>query len=212
MKVFDNDTREYILKYGINSKYLEFDKDNNIKMTFAPIPDKNFEMQVTPITQDQWFKIMDNKPSYFKNKPNNPVEQVSWDDCQEFIKILNNKDLKYNYKLPNEKEWEYCCRAGTKRDYYWGNNENCAVNFSTNTSETTSEVYKNIPNPWGLFDMSGNVWEWCQDLYNKSGSYRVLRGGGWAGNAQNVRSANRNYASPGNHLNVVGFRLVRIPK
>jgi formylglycine-generating enzyme required for sulfatase activity len=180
-------------------------------------------MGTTEVTQGQWRKIMGNNPSCFKNCGNNcPVEYVSWDNCQEFIRKLNRKEGTNKYRLPTEAEWEYACRAGSKKrfcfcdsdlrlgDYAW---------YSNNSSSKTHSVAQKKPNAWGLYDMHGNVWEWCQDGYGKyplshvtdpkgpsSGSFRVIRGGSWDDHARYVRSANRNRFNPGNwYYHRLGF-------
>lgn len=176
----------------------------------------DFEMQTTPVTQSQWEEIMGSNPSYFKNKPNNPVESVSWKDCKKFIKKLNKKDKEYIYRLPTEAEWEYCAKS-CKDGEGW---------YAENSNNTTQEVGQKSPNEFGLFDMLGNVWEWCEDWYGnkmedirgidpkgpKSGSDRVVRGGSWYDDVRSLRSAGRDYGSPGVRSYILGFRLVRTKK
>ncbi|MBW2664167.1 MAG: formylglycine-generating enzyme family protein [Deltaproteobacteria bacterium] len=196
---------------------------------------KDFYMGVTEITQSQWRQIMGNNPSKFKGD-NLPVEQVSWNDCQEFIRKLNQQEGGNKYRLPTEAEWEYACRAGTTTPFYTGN---CIstdqANYDGNYPmpecskgryrKKTIEVASFPPNAWGLYDMHGNVWEWCQDWYEDyqgdhvtdteepfSGSYRrVDRGGGWNDGARRCRSANRYYNTPANRYDDLGFRLARTP-
>ena len=181
---------------------------------------KEFEMAETQVTQALWREVMGTDPSRFKGDLR-PVEQVSWDKVQEFIAKLNAKSDGFTYRLPTEAEWEYACRAGTdgphnagavdESGWYWGN-----------SNSETHDVAQKKPNEWGLYDMHGNVWEWCQDWYGKysdnevtdpSGpltrSYRVIRGGSWVDYAQYLRSAYRNYALPGYRNDYVGFRLCR---
>ncbi|MFL6274196.1 MAG: formylglycine-generating enzyme family protein [Blastocatellia bacterium] len=180
-----------------------------------------FEMSKYEITQAQWEAVMGNNPSYFKGG-NRPVEQVSWYDAQEFIERLNALDDGYAYRLPTEAEWEYACRAGSKGDYA-GNLEAMAW-VDSNSENMTHPVGTKQANAWGLYDMYGNVFEWCQDWYDQdyytqssdvnplgpaSGSFRVKRGGGWMFPAGFARSAARDLFAPAYRFNYVGFRLVR---
>ena len=112
-------------------------------MKFIKIPNQNFEMQDCPVTQIEWANVMGTAPSYFNGKPNNPVESVSWDDVQEFIKKLNFKQDGYTYRLPTEQEWELCCRAGSKGDYCFGNDESKLKDYAwywDNSDGKTREV------------------------------------------------------------------------
>lgn len=181
-------------------------------MKFIKIPGKSYEMMDAPVTQKQWTKVMGINPSYFKNKLNNPVESVSWNDVQSFISKLNGKDKKFIYELPTEEEWEYCCRAGSQGDYYFGNDEKLLKKYAwynENSKESTHPVKKKLPNKFGLYDMHGNVWEWTSSVWSKGSSFRVFRGGGWGSVPQNLRSANRNNDDPGSSNSNVGFRLAR---
>jgi len=175
------------------------------------------------ITQAQWKAIMGNNPANFKGD-NLPVENVSWHDVQEFIRKLNAATGK-NYRLPTEAEWEYAARGGAKSqgDKYSGSNTvgNVAW-YSENSGGKTHPVGTKRPNELGIYDMSGNVWEWCQDWFDKSyysqspftdpkgpssGSGRVVGGGGWRVVAGGVRVAIRGNHTPGErHINL-GFRL-----
>jgi formylglycine-generating enzyme required for sulfatase activity len=181
-----------------------------------------FEMGKYEVTQLQWRAIMGNNPSYFKGCNSCPVEQVSWDDVQEFINKLNAKNDGYEYRLPTEAEWEYACRAGTTGGYA-GNLDSMAW-YDSNSGDKTHPVGTKQPNAWGLYDMHGNVWEWCQDWYGaypsnavtdpagaRSGSYRVIRGGGWGSGAQDCRAADRYGYAPDVRNGDLGFRLIRTP-
>jgi len=181
------------------------------------------------VTQGQWKVIMNNNPSRFKKGDNYPVECVSWNDVQEFIKKINeihemNLD-KIAYRLPTESEWEFAARSAGKKEKYAGSDNLDEVAwYSNNSSETTHPVGQKRPNDLGLYDMSGNVWEWCEDFYfdeayrkhakinpvyleNNSAS-RVLRGGAWHFGAGFCRTASRFCFEPSLRLSDVGFRLV----
>lgn len=180
---------------------------------------KDFYMGKYEVTQAQWKTIMSSNPSNFKGD-NLPVENISWEDAQKFIKKLNAKG-EGTYRLPTEAEWEYAARAGTTGDYA-GNLDSMAW-YSTNSGSKTHEVGNKQANSWGLYDMHGNVFEWCQDWYNSSysdwkdtdpigfdsGSDRVFRGGCWYSGANGLRSAARGKGSPSFRYSLVGFRLVR---
>jgi formylglycine-generating enzyme required for sulfatase activity len=184
-----------------------------------------------PVTQAQWEKVMGNNSSRFKG-PNNPVEQVSWDDCQDFIRTLHTRSPASGFRLPTEAEWEYAARScGKKLRYPWGNelgvaNANCDGCGSAWDDKSTSPVGSFKPNGLGLYDMSGNVWEWCQDWYDENyyaqsprrnptgpggGSNRVNRGGSWYSNPWFVRTAYRYTDYPDYRDDHLGFRLLRTP-
>jgi formylglycine-generating enzyme required for sulfatase activity len=170
------------------------------------------------VTQAQWRAIMGSNPSHFTGD-NNPVEQVSWEDVQKFIKKLNKKTGK-KFRLPTEAEWEYAARGGNKRkNYKYSGSDNIFVVAWYNVA-TTHSVGLMRPNDLGIYDMSGNVWEWCQDWYGSysgshqenptgpsNGSSRVLRGGCWSNAAKYCRVTNRGGDNPANRRNFVGFRL-----
>ncbi len=172
----------------------------------------------TEVTQELWEAVMGSNPSYFKGNNQCPVEDVSWDDCQEFIKKLNRLTGK-NFRLPTEAEWEYAARGGNKsKGYkYSGSNDADAVAWY---KDKTHPVATKQANELGLYDMSGNVFEWCQDWYGdymshsqinpkgaNTGSSRVLRGGSWCNSAMLVRVSYRNGITPGLLFNGFGFRL-----
>jgi formylglycine-generating enzyme required for sulfatase activity len=155
------------------------------------------------VTQAQWEAVMGSNPSYFKGR-SNPVETVSWDDVQKFIWSLNIQEGNGCYRLPTEAEWEYACRAGTTGVYSYGDDAGSLGHYAWyagNSGKKPHPVGQKEPNAWGLYDMHGNVWEWVQDWYDDyssasvtdpkgpaSGSYRVLRGGGWGLVARYCRS------------------------
>ena len=169
-----------------------------------------------PVTQGQWKAVMGNNPSYFKKGYDYPVETVSWTEAQEFINLLNDISCR-RYRLPMEAEWEYAARGGNKSkgcEYSGSNNINDVAWYyynipSNNYGESgygTQPVGRKAPNELGIYDMSGNVYEWCQDLYEESS--RVLRGGSWRYIEDFCRVANRNHFSSVNRNNFVGFRVV----
>ena len=178
----------------------------------------------TEVTQQLWHAVMGSNPSYYTGNSQRPVEMVSWGECQTFICKLNALTGK-NFRLPTEAEWEYAARGGNKsRGYkYSGNNTLTDVAwYYDNASSTTHLVKQKRANELGLYDMSGNVWEWCQDRYGSnyysqspsynptgpsSGYCRVFRGGGWNYNAMNCRVAYRGSLNPDNRDNNLGLRL-----
>ena len=189
---------------------------------------RGYYMQTTEVTQKQWQAVMGNNPSYFKNCGEDcPVEQVSWNDAQEFIRRLNQKESVSGYRLPTEAEWEYAERAGTNTVYSFGDSDSQLSNYAWyagNSGEKTHPVAQKNSNSWGLYDMHGNVWEWCQDWYGiyptgsvtdpkgpSSGSYRVHRGGSWRSRARGCRSANCYNSTPDSRDDNLGFRLSRTP-
>ena len=172
---------------------------------------KSFYIGKYEVTQAQWRAVMGNNPSNFVGE-NNPVENVSWNDVQEFIKKLNQMTGR-TYSLPTEAQWEYAARGGNNKDSYeyaGSNNINDVAWYTDNSGNHTHAVGQKSPNSIGIYDMSGNVWEWCQDCYNGDCSYRVYRGGSWSYNASSCRVSNRNYRSPGSRGSNVGFRLALV--
>lgn len=174
------------------------------------------------VTQAEWKAVMGSNPSNFKGD-NLPVENVSWNDCQEFIRKLNSLTGK-NFRLPTEAEWEFAARGGNNsRGYkYSGSNDIGSVAwYSGNSGSKTHPIGQKSPNELGLYDMSGNVWEWCQDWYGDfssssqtnptgpaSGSDRVYRGGSWYFDAGRCRVSFRGSGAPGYRYYHLGLRLV----
>jgi len=181
-----------------------------------------FYIGVHEVTQEQYEKVMKANPAYFKG-PKRPVEAVSWNDAQEFCRRLSKMENR-RYRLPTEAEWEYACRAGTSTEYYWGSNFDPRYAWLTHKSgQATHDVGTRLPNAWGLYDMSGNVWEWCEDWYAEypassdeqvdpkgpsAGKSRVLRGGSWFSYPGYCRSADRSRSTPDYRSSSVGFRIV----
>jgi formylglycine-generating enzyme required for sulfatase activity len=185
---------------------------------------KSFYMAVNLVTQQQWQRVMRNNPSEFRDAPGLPVEQVTWEDCQNFCNKLSELDAKA-YRLPTEAEWEYCCRAGTTTAFSFGDHisaekANCCVQPTLKPPEKTTPVGTFPANPWGLCDMHGNLWQWCQDWFDEytegltvdphgpaTGAFRVLRGGSWCNTPDLCRSANRASSAPDQRSAIVGFRV-----
>jgi formylglycine-generating enzyme required for sulfatase activity len=218
-------------------------KRNDVEVQHAVELTKGFFMAVYPVTQKQWYAVIApdyvkpaegfdlSNPSRFHSSGNLPVETVSWDDCQVFIKKLRQKE-KQRYRLPTEAEWEFACRAGTTTPFYCG--ETIATDqanyFGASVygqgkkgvnRQATTPVGSFPPNAWGLYDMHGNVQQWCQDRFGRfspkdvvdpqgaeQGGSRVLRGGSWQDAAAQCRSACRAWDSPDNRgRGTFGFRL-----
>lgn len=203
----------------------------------------DFEMGRFEVTQAQWSAVLGSAhgrtaragtpasevlpgsdPSHFKGS-RLPVEKVSWNDVQRFLRALNARDSKHEYRLPTEAEWEYACRAGSTGDY--SGDLGAMAWYEGNSEEQTHPVGLKQANAWGLYDMHGNVWEWVQDWYGSDyyeealaidpqgpaeGSFRANRGGCWHKAAAYCRSAVRGFDFPGDGYYSVGFRLVRTSK
>jgi formylglycine-generating enzyme required for sulfatase activity len=173
------------------------------------IPGRNYELGKFEVTQAQWRAVMGNNPSHFTACGDNcPVEKVSWNDVQEFLQKLNAKTGK-NYRLPTEAEWEYGCYGGSQTEYCGSNDINAVTWYDSNSSKTTHPVGQRQANGYGLYDMSGNVWEWMQDKWDNELSGRVARGGSWNNFAQNTSAAFRVMGDPVKRNDKAGFRLAR---
>jgi uncharacterized protein (TIGR03437 family) len=184
---------------------------------------KSFQMGKYEVTQRQWEGVMNANPSASKGQ-DRPVESITWSEIQEFLTKLNARKDGYRYRLPTEAEWEYCARAGTTDRLAGGTSMDEVAWQSTNSGSDTHPVGLKKPNPWGLYDVLGNVEEICQDWYDPnyyaasptsdppgpaSGQYRIVRGGSWGSAAQYIRVANRNWWSPDAKERAYGTRLVR---
>jgi len=185
---------------------------------------KPFYIGKYEVTQEQWQKVMGDNPSRFKGAKN-PVDMVSWDDCQKFVTKLKDRERGQTFRLPTEAEWEYACQAGSTTDYCYGDNADKLGDyawFKGNSRERTYPVGQKKPNAWGLYDMHSNIAEWCQDVYHgiyegapadgsarlDGGSLRVLRGGSWYSDATGLRSASRSGNPPGSRPSHCGLRVV----
>ena len=181
----------------------------------------SFYMGKYTITQAQYQKLMGNNPSKFRGNNQRHVEQVSWDDAVEFCQRLSKQTGK-EYRLPTEAEWEYACRAGTTTAFHFGKTiTDKLANYDENVGETNA-VGKYPPNAFGLYDMHGNVWEWCEDDWHKNyqdapndgrawvtvrSSKKVIRSGSWGFDPISCRSAVRVISSRDFRLNFIGFRV-----
>jgi formylglycine-generating enzyme required for sulfatase activity/tRNA A-37 threonylcarbamoyl transferase component Bud32 len=180
-----------------------------------------FMMAIAPVTQAQWRAVMGRNPSHFKGG-DRPVEQVTWDDAISFCKRLSEKEGKL-YRLPTEAQWEYACRAGTTTAFHTGNGDGAlgeAGWYAGNSGRQTHPVRQKKPNAWGLYDMHGNVWEWCSDRHADDpsgtatdpsgptqGASRILRGGSWGNDPRRCRSSYRRGSAPGRRYSSLGFRV-----
>lgn len=202
-----------------------------------------------PVTHKEWKSIMGSNPSRFKSTVvseelaeklnvtlmgkdpldskgyNRPVDQISWNDCQEFIRRLNAREGMNTYRLPTEAEWEFACRAGSNTRYHFGDGDQILWHyawFGDNSGNKTHPVGQKNPNKWGLYDMYGNVLEWCSDWYgnyptghifdpegSRNGSHKVVRGGSWHDFSRCCTSTFRNAFHPGSRYDVVGLRIAR---
>ena len=178
------------------------------------------------ITQQQWKKLMGQNPSHFKGD-NHPVEMISWRDVLKFIKKLNEEEGTDKYRLPSEAEWEYACGAGTQTKYYFGDYDSKLSEYAwyaENSGGKTHPVCHKKQNPWGLYDMHGNVWEWVQDNWHENYNifplngtalediedfHRVSRGGSWYCDAGLCCSTSRFKRDPENQISNLGFRVLK---
>jgi formylglycine-generating enzyme required for sulfatase activity len=226
--------KKYLIQERVTEWYKEESPRHEVTIK------EGFWMGKYPVTQEQWLKVMGKNPSYFNEGQvgqewrKHPVENVSWDDAQEFMRKLNilvetgRRSVSTGvFRLPSEAEWEYTCRAGTETIFYFGDDVERLSDYawySENSRHKTHPVGQLQPNAYGLYDMLGNVWEWCADLWHDSyqgasadgsvwaesgGSVRVLRGGSWDNEPRGVRSANRLDRALAGRRGDIGFRLVR---
>jgi len=189
-----------------------------------PVKLDGFWISQFEITQEQYKKIMGSNPSR-TNISQNPVENISWYDAKKFCEALSKKTSQY-FRLPTEAEWEYACRAGNDEAYHWGEQWNSSKALADNTRKTPTIAGSYPPNKPGLYDMEGNVWEWCEDWYAEKyyldspkqnpkgpdeGFARVIRGGSFSSSHSSCRSAARDFQDPGHRASNLGFRIVCLP-
>ena len=168
-----------------------------------------FQMGVTEVTQEQWQAVMGNNPSDFKGA-GRPVEHISWQDSQEFLEKLNQRRDGFSYRLPTEAEWEYAARAGDSTQPALTAVAWFGLAESSGRPSRPQEVATREANAWGLYDMLGNVAEWCEDWYSPN-YQRVVRGGSWVDAAKSLRVSARGRAAPGTRDYSIGLRIVRGP-
>ena len=197
---------------------------------------RGFWMGIYEVTQAQYQTVVGSNPSSFTGDTSRPVEKVSWHNAVAYCAALTTSEqtagrcpATWSYRLPTEAEWEYACRAGTTTRFSYGDDDTLLTNYAwynSNSGSTTHPVGQKAPNAWGLFDMHGNVWEWCQDSWDFSANYpggstidplvtagsgRVGRGGGWGLGADGTRSAGRGVLLPAFTFDIIGFRVVLAP-
>ncbi len=188
---------------------------------------EGFWLSTFEVTQDQWLEFMESNPSATVGG-DHPVDNASWNDVQEFLAILNAGKATAQYRLPTEAQWEYAYRAGTATRFYWGDDTDGSETgnyawYTDNSGFGTRSVGGKEPNGWGLHDMSGNVWEFCLDLYGEypeeavidpegpeTGQFRIARGGSVINDRKFCRAAERQTLGPNSASSTVGFRLVRV--
>ena len=207
-----------------STEFLRYSNEKQHRVTLT----KGFYLQTTEVTQEQWRTVMGYNPALFKKCGDNcPVELVSWNEIQKFVKKLNRREKTRKYRLPTEAEWEYACRAGSTTRFSYGNDDEKLGEYAwyyDNSGRRSHPVGQEKPNPWGLYDMHGNVLEWCLDWYGlypagavtdpvglSDGVARSFRGGSWYVTPKIARSAFR-YGYPTSIRAIyLGFRLLRMP-
>lgn len=196
---------------------------------------RDFWLGKYEVTQQEWQAVMGTNPSHFQGDGSRPVENVSWNDAVDFCQKLTVQQRTagrtlpdgYIYRLPTEAEWEFACRAGTTTRYYTGDEDSDLAEagwYGGNSGNQTHPDGQKKPNAWGLYDMHGNVWDWCEDWYGPytkaavvdptgpgTGYFHVVRGGGWWRNAAASRSASRDHHMASYHFSNVGFRVALAP-
>ncbi len=209
------------------SEVSRVDDEMQVEVTLT----NGFYLGKTEVTQGQWKVVMETTPwsgkRFVQEGDNYPATYVNWDDAKAFCKRLSERE-KGTYRLPTEAEWEYGCRGGTTTIFSFENDESRLGDYAWYTKNALDaggqyahEVGRKLPNPFGLDDMHGNVWEWCEDMYadklpggadplvSTGGSYRVYRGGGWVDLPADCRTANRNRNQPSFRIGDLGFRVAR---
>lgn len=188
---------------------------------------RSFYISTHEVTQKEFMAIMKDNPSRFTGS-NRPVDSVTWNEAKLFAEGLNALEKTKAYRLPTEAEWEYAARAGATTAYHFGDNDRQLTDYAwtgANSGDKTHDVMKKEPNPWGLYDMYGNVYEWCEDWYGKTfyrmspktdpqgpakGVGKVKRGGSKDRSARSCRSSAREYADPGTRSDNTGFRIIKM--
>ncbi len=191
---------------------------------------RDFWLGKYEVTQAEYAALMGKNPSHFKDKPDAPVEKVSYLEATAYCSALTQRERQagrlppgYEYRLPTEAQWEYACRAGTTNYFSFGDTEAEADQYAwtwENSEGSTHSIGQKRPNPWGLYDMHGNAWEWCLDWFGQypamnvtdpsgpaQGKFKVFRGGGWNNEVKFARSSNRFMMAPATGIHFVGFRV-----
>ncbi|MEN8217647.1 MAG: formylglycine-generating enzyme family protein [Pseudomonadota bacterium] len=212
-----------LIKAGEFQMGSEKGRDNEKNVHSVKIT-KDFYMGIYLVTVGQYKKYIEKKGGYFNHRYNQrgdnaAVTKVSWEDTQKFISWLNEKEGGENYSLPTETEWEYAARAGTTTEYSFGDDSSLLGDYAWYSDNKKGDyahvVGQKKPNPWGLYDMHGNLWEWVQDIYNEDYlftdicSNRVLRGGGWINLASLCRAVVRSHYPSDIRYDHLGFRLLK---
>ena len=224
--------------FTMGSPDTEVDRDFNEGPQTTVTLTRGFYMSKYEVTQVEYQTLMGSNPSQFTGDATRPVEMVTWYDATNYCGQLTQRERAARrigtnsvYRLPTEAEWEYACRAGTTTRFSYADGDDPGYGllgnyawYDDNSGSTTHPVGQMLPNPWGLEDVHGNVYEWCQDWYGSypggsvtdpqgpaTGSDRVFRGGSWYGNAEGCRSANRSHDARGSRRYYLGFRLVLAP-
>ena len=217
----------WFLMGSLANEQQRYDDETSHEVTLT----QGYWLADTACTQQLWSEITGDNPAHFKEDNQNPIEQVSWTDIQNFLEKLNTLIPELQAELPSEAQWEYACRAGTRTPFSFGENITPEqVNYNgkypyvdgkKGEYRAKTVAVKAFPsNPWGLYQMHGNIWEWCQDWYGsyslepvqdpkgkQEGEDRVLRGGSWIRYGQYVRSAHRYWNTPGYRSDFIGFRF-----
>lgn len=199
-------------------------RDNESPLVEVNVP--AFYIAKFVVTQEQWLVIMGNNPANFRESLQAPMENISWLEAQDFCRRLAKRSpYAYLYRLPSEAEWEYACRAGTDTAYHFGDSPAPLADYAwfvDNSNKRSQPIGQKVPNPWGLYEMHGGVWEWCEDAWHDNfqgapadgsawidgnSGRRVRRGGSWSNEAKLCRSASRDWHWQGDRYNDIGFRV-----
>jgi formylglycine-generating enzyme required for sulfatase activity len=204
------------------------------RMNQRVVISRDFWLGKFEVTQGEYLALAGRNPSHFQGDTNRPVEKLSQVDAARYCAVLTERERQagrlppgYDYRLPTEAEWEYACRAGTTNLFSFGDDEAVADRYAwteANSEGATHPVGQKLPNAWGLHDLHGNVWEWCQDWFSETpvpettdpvgpptGKFKVFRGGSWNHEPKFARVANRFMMPPSNGIHFVGFRIALAP-